>query len=181
LISAIWRKEELSKEWKTSIIVPIYKKGDKSDCNNYRRISLLPTCYKVLSNILLTRLSVYVDEIIVDHQCGFRRNRSTLDQILALRQILEKQWEYNELFISYLLIYDSIKREELYNMLVQFGIPKKFVQWWMCLSDLISRVRIGNSMPDSFKIRNGFKQRGALSPLCVRISDSKNKRGQKRD
>jgi len=36
-------------------------KGDKSDCNNHSGISLLPTCYKVLSNILLTRLSVYVD------------------------------------------------------------------------------------------------------------------------
>jgi len=52
------------------------KKGGKSNCNNYRGISLFPTCYKVLSNILLTRLSVYVDEIIGDHQCGFRRNRN---------------------------------------------------------------------------------------------------------
>ena len=59
LISAIWRKEELPKEWKTSVIFKIYKKGDNSDCNNYGGISLLPTCYKVLSNILLTRLSVY--------------------------------------------------------------------------------------------------------------------------
>jgi len=48
-INAIWRKEELPKEWKTSIAVPVYKKGDKSDCNNYRGISLLSTCYKVLS------------------------------------------------------------------------------------------------------------------------------------
>jgi len=58
LIIDIWRMEELPKEWKTSIIVPIYKKGDKSDCNNDRGISLLPTCYKVLSNVLLTNLSV---------------------------------------------------------------------------------------------------------------------------
>ena len=40
-------------EWKESIIVPIYKKGDKRDCSNYRDISLLPTTYKILSNMLL--------------------------------------------------------------------------------------------------------------------------------
>jgi len=53
LIISIWNKKELPEEWKESIIVPIYKKGDKTDCNNYRGISLLPTTYKILSNILL--------------------------------------------------------------------------------------------------------------------------------
>jgi hypothetical protein len=56
LINYIWNKEELPDQWKESIIVPIHKKGDKTDCNNYCGISLL-TAYKILSNILLTRLS----------------------------------------------------------------------------------------------------------------------------
>ena len=47
LIISIWNKEELPDEWKKLIIVPIYKKGDKTDCNNYRVISLLPPMYKV--------------------------------------------------------------------------------------------------------------------------------------
>ena len=75
LIISVWNKEELPDESKESIIVPIYKKGDKTDCNNYRGISLLPTTYKILSNILLSRLIPYAKEIIGDHQCGFRRNR----------------------------------------------------------------------------------------------------------
>ena len=66
LIIAIWNKEELPGGWKESIIVPIHKKGDKTDCNNYRGISLLPTTYKILSNVLLSTLMPYAEEIIVD-------------------------------------------------------------------------------------------------------------------
>jgi hypothetical protein len=95
MITLYRNKEELPHRWKESIIVPIHKKGDQTDCSNYRGISLLSTSYKVLSNILLSRLIPYADEIIGDHQCGFRRNRSTTDQIFYIRQILEKKCEYN--------------------------------------------------------------------------------------
>jgi hypothetical protein len=71
LINSIWNKEELPDQWKESIIVPVYKKGDKTDCSNYRGVSLLPFTYKILSNILLSRLTPYAEEIIGDHQCGF--------------------------------------------------------------------------------------------------------------
>jgi hypothetical protein len=63
--------EEFPQQWKESFIVPICKKGGKTDCNNYWGISILPTAYKTLSNILLARLTPYVSEIIGDHQCGF--------------------------------------------------------------------------------------------------------------
>jgi len=95
-ITSIWKKEKLPEGWKESNVVPIHKKGDKTDCSNYRGISLLPTTYKIISNILLSRLIPYAKEIIDDHQCGFRRNRSTIDYIFCIRQILEKKWEYNE-------------------------------------------------------------------------------------
>jgi len=71
LIISIWNKEELPEEWKESIIVPICKKGDETDCSNYRGISVLQTMYKILSNILLSRLTPYAEEITGDHQCGF--------------------------------------------------------------------------------------------------------------
>ena len=47
LVNSIRRKEELPDEMKEFIIVPFYKKGDKTDCSNYRGISLLPTTYKI--------------------------------------------------------------------------------------------------------------------------------------
>jgi hypothetical protein len=64
LVISVWNKEELPEEWKQSIIVPIHKKGDKADCNNYRSLSLLPTTNKILSNILLSRLIPYAEKII---------------------------------------------------------------------------------------------------------------------
>jgi hypothetical protein len=84
-----------------SINVPIHKKGDTTDCNNYRGISLLSTSYKILPNILLSRLGPYTDEIIGDHQCGFRLNRSTTDQIFCIRQTLEKNGSTMGQYISY--------------------------------------------------------------------------------
>jgi hypothetical protein len=115
LINCIWNKEELPEQWKESVVVPVYKKGGKTDCSNYRGISLLSTSYKILSNILLSRLNPYVDEIIGYPQCRFRRNRSTTDQIFCIRQRLKKKWEYNgpvhQLFIDFRKVSDSVRRE----------------------------------------------------------------------
>ena len=56
----------------------------------------MSTSYKILSNILLSRMTPYANEIIGEYQYGFRRNRSTVDHIFSIRQILEKKWEYNK-------------------------------------------------------------------------------------
>ena len=165
----------MPEEWKESIIVPIHKKGDKTDCNNYRGISLLPTSYKILSNILLSRLTPYATEIIGDQQCGFRRNRSTIDHIFCIRQILEKKWEYNEdghqLFIDFKKAYDTVRREVLYKILIEFGIPKKLVRLIkMSLNETYSRVRVGKNVSDRLPISNGLRQGDALSPLLLNFA-----------
>jgi hypothetical protein len=143
-------------------MVPIHKKGDKTDCSNYQGISLLSTSCKILSNILLSTLASYADEITGDHQCGFERNRTTY-HIFYIWQILEKKWEYNgtvhQLFIDYKKAYDSVGREVLYNIFTEFGIPRKLVGLIkMCLSETYSTVCIGKYRPDKFLIQNGLKQ-----------------------
>jgi hypothetical protein len=60
-IQSIWNKEELPQQWRESIIVPIYKKGNETNCNNYRGISLLSTAYETLSHILLAKLTPYIN------------------------------------------------------------------------------------------------------------------------
>jgi hypothetical protein len=49
LINFTWSMEDLPDQWKESIIVPVHKKGDKTDCSNYRGISLLTISYKMLT------------------------------------------------------------------------------------------------------------------------------------
>jgi hypothetical protein len=88
--------------------------------------------YKILSNILLSQLIPYAEEIMGDNQCGFQRNRSTADHIFRIRQILEKKWKHNEavhqLFTDFKKAYDTVRREALYNILIEIGIPKKLVK-----------------------------------------------------
>ena len=167
--------KELPEEWKESIIVPIYKKGNKIDCSNYRSISFLPNTLEILCNILLSNLTPYAEEIIGDHQCGFRRNRSTTDYIFCIRQILEKKWEHNEavhqLFIDFKKAYDLGRREVLFNILMEFGVPMKLVRLIkMCLTETYSTFRVGKNLSDMFPIRNGLKQEDALSPLLFNFA-----------
>ena len=127
----------------------------------------MPTTYKIYSNILLSRLTPYAEEIIGDHQCGFRRNRTTTDHLFCIRQKLEQKWEYNEavhqLFIDFKKAYESVRREVVYNILMEFGIPKKLIRLIkMCLTETYSRVRVGKNLSDMFPIRNGLKQGDAL-------------------
>jgi hypothetical protein len=158
LINSIWNKEELPEQWKEPIIVPIYK-GDKTDCSI--ATSLLTTAYKVLSNILLSRLTPHA-EVIGDHQCGFRRNRSTTDRTCFIHQILERKWKYNkavpQLFVDFKKAYDSVRRGILYNILIEFGIPLKLVRLIkMCLHETYSRVQVGKHLSDMSPIKNGLK------------------------
>jgi hypothetical protein len=162
----------LPQQRKESIIVPITIKGDKTGFNNHPGISLYSTACKIVSNILLARFTPYVTEVIGDHQCEFRCNRSTTDQILSICQILQKKWEQNgtvhRLLIDFKKACESVKREVLYNTVLQFGMYKKLVRLIkMCLNEKYTKVRVGNLLSVNFSIQNGLKQGDALLPLLL--------------
>ena len=86
-------------------------------------------------------------EIIGEYQCGFRRNRSTVDHIFSIRQILGMKWGYNkdvcQLFIDFEKAYDSAKRESLYDILIESGLPRHLISLIKtCLDDTRSKVRL---------------------------------------
>ena len=175
LVCAIWKNETIPENWKESIIIPIFKKGDKTDCNNYRGISLLATCYKVLSNVIQARLTPFAEDIVGDYQCGFRRNRSTSDQMFTIRQLLEKKWDFcetiHQLFIDFKKAYDSIKRSKMYQILVLLGVPKKLVRLiQICLNGSTGKVRVGGNVSEPFMIRDGLKQGNGLSTVLFNLT-----------
>jgi hypothetical protein len=72
----------------------------------------------------------------------------------------------HQLFMILKKAYDSVKREVLYNILLELGIPKKLVRLIkMCLNETYRKVRLGKHLSDIFPIQNGLKQGDALSPL----------------
>jgi len=94
----------MPKIWNKAIVVPIYKKGDKSICENYRRISLLISAYKVFARILLKRLTPYVERKLSRYQCGIRKEKSTIEQLTIMGQLIEKSMDSAKTSDSFLLI-----------------------------------------------------------------------------
>jgi hypothetical protein len=77
----------------------------------------------------------------------------------------------HQLYIDFKRAYDSVRREVLYNILIELGNPRKLVRLIkMCLSETYSRVRVGKNLSYRLPIRNGLKQGDALSPLCLNFA-----------
>ena len=90
----IWHEERIPEEWQEGIYMPLHKKGDRHNCENYRGLCLLNIGYKILSSILCRKLLPHCLRIIGDYQAGFVPGKATIDNIFILRQLNEKYREY---------------------------------------------------------------------------------------
>ncbi|XP_063692787.1 uncharacterized protein LOC134824742 [Bolinopsis microptera] len=95
LFKKVWEEEVIPEDWLKGVIVVIGKKGDTSYCCNNRGITLRATSSKVLQMVLLKRLDVGMECLLRENQCGFRRNRSCIDQIYSIRTIIHNCIEFN--------------------------------------------------------------------------------------
>lgn len=163
LILRIWSDEKLPEEWMISVICPIHKKGDKLVCSNYRGISLQPLGYKVFAKILAMRLEPLTENYLQPFQAGFRRGMSTTDQVFCVRQIVQKSYEKNveshHLFIDFKAAYDSIDREELWEIMVEGGYPHKLIRLLKATLDGSKCcVKIQNRLSEMFESKKGLRQ-----------------------
>ena len=128
----IFEKREVPNDFRKTLMKPLYKKGDKSECRNYRGISLISVGSKLLSNMILFRLRDAVDKILWEEQCGFRKGRGSVDQFFTLRLIIEKSLRCQTIlvlsFIDYEQAFNSVDRRELAKVLSLYGIPEKYIK-----------------------------------------------------
>jgi hypothetical protein len=174
LLLKIWEDEQLPSQWNEGIICPVHKNGDRLDCKNYRPITLLNVAYKIFAIILNQRLTEFVGPTIGENQSGFRPNRSTIDNIFILRQIIEKCYEFNieihNVFIDYSLAFDSIIRDSISKVLYTHKIPPKLINLiQLTLENTTARVKVNNALSTNFKINTGVKQRDPLSPTLFNM------------
>ena len=170
VISEVWESAIIPTDWRKGIIVPFWKgKGDRSDCGNYRGITLLSTPSKVFARILLSRIRQHLLETQRPEQSGFTPGKSTIDQILALRLLAERRREYRQpLFAAYVDLkkaFDSVDRRALWQVLLKRGIPCKLVELISALySNTFSCVRVGTDTTDWFPVDTGVRQGCVLAP-----------------
>ena len=175
LITNAWEMGSVPQAWKDASIITIYKKGDRTDCGNYRGISLLSIAGKIFARILLNRLSTHLTpEVVPETQCGFRGNRSTVDMIFCLRQLQEKCIEQDRplymVFVDFSKAFDTVGRTGLWQLLKKYGCPEKFTTMIEALhTGMMATVNVGGEVSESFRVTNGVKQGCVLAPTLFSI------------
>ena len=136
------------------INIPIFKKGDRMQCTNYRGISLFSLPGKVYAKCLERKCREIVESKLEDGQCGFRPGRSTTDQIFTLKQIFEKSWEYGKdlyaCFVDLEKAYDRVPRDKLWKVLQEYGVNGQLlraIKSFYCRPEVCVRVNGKQSKP----------------------------------
>ena len=88
-----WKTQQWPQDWKSSVFIPVPKKGNAKECLNYCTIALISHVSKFMLKNLQTRLQQYVNSELPDVQGGFRKGRGTRDQIANICWIIEKARE----------------------------------------------------------------------------------------
>ena len=104
----IWKTQQWRQDRKSSVFIPIPKKGNAKECSNYCTIALTSHASKVMLKILQARLQQYVKHELPDVQAGFRKGRGTRDQIVNICWIIKKAREFQKCIYFYFIISKSL-------------------------------------------------------------------------
>jgi len=186
LFAQVWESEIIPDDWRQGIIVPIYKaKGSRSDCKNYRGITLLSVPGKVFAHVILACIKIALLACRRPEQSGFTPNRSTADRILTLTSLAQRRQEFGRptysAYVDLRAAFDSLSRPALWLLLARCGIPQKLISLIRSLySESTICVRVGNRLSPWFHIDSGVRQGCVIAPdsfvtgIDSSISDKRN-------
>ena len=121
----------MPKTWKQGLIVKIPKKGDLTECRNWRGITLTSVPSKVFERVLIDGIRNGVNSTLRYEQAGFRSGRGTVEQIFILQNIIEQVVEWQATlyitFVDFEKVFDSVHRESLWKIMESYGIPCKIM------------------------------------------------------
>lgn len=174
LIEEIWAQERTPAEWNNGIIVNLPKKGDIKECSNWRGITLLCSVNKIITRIIHQRIYEEVEKNLRGEQAGFRRGKSSIDQIATTRIIIEQTMEMNAtlqlVFIDFEKAFDSVRQEALWGILGSYGIPHKIIRLIKMMYDgATCQVHHKGYLSEKIRITKGVKQGCILSPILFNI------------
>ena len=171
LCNASFNQGIFPEEWTKSIIVPLHKKGDCDNPDNYRGISLLSSFSKVC--VLNARLTEWAEEntVFTEAQAGFRKGYSTTDHIFTLHAIIEKQFSRNAklyvAFVDFYKAFDTVSHTMMWLVLSRTGIQGKMLTMLRAMyASIKACVRCnGSELSDYFECLQGLKQGCLCSPI----------------
>ena len=177
LLNKIFSEHIYPTSWTINFLKPIFKKGDKEDPNNFRGLAVGSAFAKLFSQILLSRLTSYINEkgLLSPNQGGFQKNMSTSDLIFLLQTIIEKVVKRGKIklyaaFIDFQKAYDTVDRDLLLKRLQILGINGLFLQ---NISAMYHRtkyaIKLSNGYLTPIDSNLGLKQGCPLSPMLFNL------------
>ena len=171
LFNKIWNGDFPS-DWNTASIISIPKKGDLTDCSNYRGISLINIGLKLLSKIVTDRISSYAFQhhIIRPEQYGFRNNEESISLYISIREICQRRrMNGDHTYLAFLDLkkaYDSVPIYNILTKLYNMGIRGNTYTFLtnLYLTSKAHATHHGNQSKD-FPVHRGVRQGCPLSPI----------------
>ena len=145
------------------MLIAIPKKTNSKKCSDYRTISLISHASKVMLKIIQKRVSLRIEEVLSESQAGFRKGRSTVQQMTTLRILNEKAKEIGSMifhnFIDFKKAFDRVWRKALWHTMGKYNIGEGIKTLIQSLyGDANSKVRIDDNLSDCFKTTVGVRQ-----------------------